>query len=68
MNASSYFCKCNFRKALLLLKKRRYQDQLLERTENQISNIERMVSFVILHMLIFLFLKAYILWYNINIK
>lgn len=32
------------RKALLLLKKKRYQDQLLEKTENQISNLERMVS------------------------
>ncbi|XP_075880479.1 charged multivesicular body protein 6-like [Nelusetta ayraudi] len=31
-------------KALLLLKKKRYQDQLLDRTENQISNIERMVQ------------------------
>lgn len=31
------------RKALLLLKKKRYQDQLLDKTENQISNLERMV-------------------------
>lgn len=31
-------------KALLLLKKKRYQDQLLDKTENQISNLERMVS------------------------
>lgn len=31
-------------KAVLLLKKKRYQDQLLDRTENQISNIERMVQ------------------------
>ncbi|XP_034449859.1 charged multivesicular body protein 6-like [Hippoglossus hippoglossus] len=31
-------------KALLLLKKKRYQDQLLEKTENQISNLERMVQ------------------------
>ncbi|XP_061892545.1 charged multivesicular body protein 6-like [Entelurus aequoreus] len=31
-------------KALLLLKKKRYQDQLLDKTENQISNIERMVQ------------------------
>ncbi|KAI2658315.1 Charged multivesicular body protein 6 [Labeo rohita] len=30
-------------KALLLLKKKRYQDQLLDKTENQISNLERMV-------------------------
>ncbi|MEQ2264122.1 Charged multivesicular body protein 6, partial [Xenotaenia resolanae] len=29
-------------KALLLLKKKRYQDQLLEKTESQISNLERM--------------------------
>ncbi|XP_038831047.1 charged multivesicular body protein 6-like [Salvelinus namaycush] len=29
-------------KALLLLKKKRYQDQLLDKTENQISNLERM--------------------------
>lgn len=32
------------RKALLLLKKKRYQEQLLDRTDNQISNLERMVS------------------------
>uniref|UniRef100_A0A3Q3G6C3 Charged multivesicular body protein 6a n=1 Tax=Labrus bergylta TaxID=56723 RepID=A0A3Q3G6C3_9LABR len=31
-------------KALLLLKKKRYQDQLLVKTENQISNLERMVQ------------------------
>ncbi|XP_048871827.1 charged multivesicular body protein 6 [Brienomyrus brachyistius] len=31
-------------KALLLLKKKRYQDQLLEKTENQIGNLERMVQ------------------------
>ncbi|XP_038158477.1 charged multivesicular body protein 6-like [Cyprinodon tularosa] len=31
-------------KALFLLKKKRYQDQLLEKTENQISNLERMVQ------------------------
>ncbi|XP_061562555.1 charged multivesicular body protein 6-like isoform X1 [Phycodurus eques] len=31
-------------KALLLLKKRRYQDQLLDKTDNQISNLERMVQ------------------------
>uniref|UniRef100_A0AAY5LC95 Charged multivesicular body protein 6 n=1 Tax=Esox lucius TaxID=8010 RepID=A0AAY5LC95_ESOLU len=31
-------------KALLLLKKKRYQDQLLDKTENQISNLERMVN------------------------
>ncbi|CAL8274132.1 unnamed protein product [Lota lota] len=31
-------------KALVLLKKKRYQDQLLEKTENQISNLERMVQ------------------------
>ncbi|KAM6403679.1 charged multivesicular body protein 6 [Rhynochetos jubatus] len=31
-------------KALLLLKKKRYQEQLLEKTENQISNLERMVQ------------------------
>lgn len=29
---------------MLLLKKKRYQEQLLDRTENQISNLERMVS------------------------
>lgn len=29
-------------KVLLLLKKKRYQDQLLDKTENQISNLERM--------------------------
>ncbi|ETE74004.1 Charged multivesicular body protein 6 [Ophiophagus hannah] len=31
------------RKAKLLLKKKRYQEQLLDKTENQISNLERMV-------------------------
>uniref|UniRef100_A0A3Q2PEZ4 Charged multivesicular body protein 6 n=1 Tax=Fundulus heteroclitus TaxID=8078 RepID=A0A3Q2PEZ4_FUNHE len=31
-------------KALLLLKKKRYQDQLLEKTEGQISNLEHMVQ------------------------
>ncbi|XP_029293947.1 LOW QUALITY PROTEIN: charged multivesicular body protein 6-like [Cottoperca gobio] len=31
-------------KALLLLKKKQYQDQLLDKTENQISNLERMVQ------------------------
>ncbi|XP_056431778.1 charged multivesicular body protein 6-like [Gadus chalcogrammus] len=31
-------------KALVLLKKKRYQDQLLEKTDNQISNLERMVQ------------------------
>uniref|UniRef100_A0A3Q4B8V0 Uncharacterized protein n=1 Tax=Mola mola TaxID=94237 RepID=A0A3Q4B8V0_MOLML len=31
-------------KALLLLKKKRYQDQLLDKTESQISNLERMVQ------------------------
>ncbi|XP_034263999.1 charged multivesicular body protein 6-like [Pantherophis guttatus] len=30
-------------KAKLLLKKKRYQEQLLDKTENQISNLERMV-------------------------
>lgn len=48
-----FICYC--RKALLLLKKKRYQDQLLEKTENQISNLERMVSFItsVHHALIF---------------
>ncbi|KAM8837811.1 charged multivesicular body protein 6-like isoform 2-T2 [Spinachia spinachia] len=31
-------------KALLLLKKKRYQDRLLDKTENQIGNLERMVQ------------------------
>ncbi|MEQ2300317.1 Charged multivesicular body protein 6 [Ameca splendens] len=31
-------------KALLLLKKKRYQEQLLDKTETQISNLERMVQ------------------------
>ncbi|XP_026866579.2 charged multivesicular body protein 6 [Electrophorus electricus] len=31
-------------KVLLLLKKKRYQDQLLDKTETQISNLERMVQ------------------------
>lgn len=31
------------RKALLLLKKKRYQDRLLDKTEHQISNLEHMV-------------------------
>ncbi|NXC90799.1 CHMP6 protein, partial [Cercotrichas coryphoeus] len=32
------------RAAMLLLKKKRYQEQLLDKTENQISNLERMVQ------------------------
>ncbi|XP_068610499.1 charged multivesicular body protein 6 [Brachionichthys hirsutus] len=31
-------------KALLLIKKKRYQEQLLDKTENQIGNLERMVQ------------------------
>ncbi|XP_060796232.1 charged multivesicular body protein 6 isoform X2 [Neoarius graeffei] len=31
-------------KAVLLLKKKRFQEQLLEKTENQIGNLERMVQ------------------------
>ncbi|KAI5623462.1 charged multivesicular body protein 6 [Silurus asotus] len=31
-------------KAMLLLKKKRFQEQLLDKTENQISNLERMVQ------------------------
>ncbi|XP_061782787.1 charged multivesicular body protein 6 [Nerophis lumbriciformis] len=31
-------------RALLLLKKKRYQDQLLDKTEKQISNLERLVQ------------------------
>ncbi|XP_028332159.1 charged multivesicular body protein 6 [Gouania willdenowi] len=31
-------------KAVLLLKKKRYQDQLLDKTDNQISNLERLVQ------------------------
>ncbi|CAN9508851.1 unnamed protein product [Ophioblennius macclurei] len=31
-------------KALLLLKKKRYQEQLLDKTDNQISNLERLVQ------------------------
>uniref|UniRef100_A0A8D0HC66 Charged multivesicular body protein 6 n=1 Tax=Sphenodon punctatus TaxID=8508 RepID=A0A8D0HC66_SPHPU len=31
-------------KAKLLLKKKRYQEQLLDKTENQVSNLERMVQ------------------------
>ncbi|XP_027018932.2 charged multivesicular body protein 6 [Tachysurus fulvidraco] len=31
-------------KAVLLLKKKRFQEQLLDKTENQISNLERMVQ------------------------
>ncbi|XP_040295023.1 charged multivesicular body protein 6 [Bufo bufo] len=33
-------------KAKLLLKKKRYQDQLLEKTDNQISNLEKMVEHI----------------------
>lgn len=43
MTSCLLICRC--RKALLLLKKKRYQDQLLDKTENQISNLERMVRF-----------------------
>lgn len=32
------------RRALLLLKKKRYQDRLLDKTEIQIANLERMVG------------------------
>lgn len=32
------------RRAKLLLKKKRYREQLLDRTENQISSLEAMVS------------------------
>lgn len=37
---------CGFlcRRAKLLLKKKRYREQLLDRTENQISSLEAMVS------------------------
>ncbi|XP_063817155.1 charged multivesicular body protein 6 [Pseudophryne corroboree] len=31
-------------KAILLLKKKRYQEQLLEKTDNQITNLEKMVE------------------------
>lgn len=37
-------CHVFDRKALLLLKKKRYQEQLLDKTESQISNLETMVS------------------------
>ncbi|XP_044153438.1 charged multivesicular body protein 6 [Bufo gargarizans] len=33
-------------KAKLLLKKKRYQEQLLEKTDNQISNLEKMVEHI----------------------
>lgn len=36
-------CHVFDRKALLLLKKKRYQEQLLDKTESQISNLETMV-------------------------
>ena len=32
-----------FSKAKLLLKKKRYQEQTLERTDNQLDNLEKMV-------------------------
>lgn len=41
--AALFLC-CMCRKALLLLKKKRYQDQLLDKTENQVSNLELMVG------------------------
>lgn len=44
--AALFLC-CTCRKALLLLKKKRYQDQLLDKTENQVSNLELMVGSII---------------------
>lgn len=41
-----FLWSCGCRRALLLLKKKRYQDQLLDKTETQISNLERMVRVV----------------------
>lgn len=44
--AALFLCRI-CRKALLLLKKKRYQDQLLDKTENQVSNLELMVGSII---------------------
>ena len=34
---------CNLRKAKLLLRKKRFQENMIEKTDNQLENIERMV-------------------------
>ena len=34
---------CNFSKAKLLLRKKKFQENLLEKTDGQLDNIERMV-------------------------
>lgn len=45
LTVALYFVFCPVdRKAVLLLKKKRYQDQLLDKTDNQISNLEQLVS------------------------
>lgn len=38
---------CDFRKALYILKKKRFCEQLIERTMHELDNIERMVSFYV---------------------
>ena len=43
LGTASAFFPPSSSKAMFLLKKKRYQEQLLDKTENQISNLERMV-------------------------
>ena len=38
-----YMYILQFRKAKLLLRKKKFQESLLEKTDNQLDNIERMV-------------------------
>ena len=40
------FSSLKLSKAKLLLKKKRYQEQTLERTDNQLENLEKMVCFL----------------------
>ena len=40
------FFSLKLSKAKLLLKKKRYQEQTLERTDNQLENLEKMVCFL----------------------
>lgn len=43
-NLNSYYCTCNScSRALLLLRKKKYQEQVLSRADGQLENLERMV-------------------------
>lgn len=43
--AKKFLAEGNKQRALLCLKKKRYQEQLLEKTDGQLRNIEEMVPF-----------------------